>query len=100
MESSNFSGLILIKMRRTTDEIKINTGTAVTTTSADGIKIGILKTFTNENADGKNRKMAANITIDGTMIDNLTLFNGRDALNKAIQYTNPVTKTLIVALWT
>lgn len=85
MESSNFSGLILIKMRRTTDDITINTGTAVTTTRAAGMKIGIVNTSTSENTDGKNKKMAANITIDGTMMDNFTLLSGRDALNKAIQ---------------
>ena len=85
MESSNLLGLILIKIRRTTDDIKMNTGTAVTTTNAAGLNIGILNTSTNENIDGKNIKMDAKITIDGIIIDNLTRFNGRDALNKAIQ---------------
>ena len=85
MESSNFSGLIFIKIRRTTDDITINTGTAVTTTSDAGMKIGILNTSTSENTDGKNKKMAANITIDGTIMDNFTLLSGREALNNAIQ---------------
>lgn len=85
MESSNFSGLIFIKIRRTTDDITINTGTAVTTTSDAGIKIGILNTSTSENTDGKNKKIAANITIDGTIMDNFTLLSGREALNNAIQ---------------